>query len=361
MNKNYRYSRQMCLPEIGPEGQKRLSVARILVVGAGGLGCPALLYLAGAGIGTIGIADFDRVDVSNLQRQVLFQTGDEGKSKALTARDRLLALNPEISVNAYNEELTDKNAVSLCSGYDLIIDGTDNFSAKFLINDVAVKLGKPVVYGAIQGFEGQVSVFDAAHGPCYRCLHPQPPQAQIMNCAETGVIGALAGMMGTIQAMEALKLIIGHENFKKLSGKLWMIDARTMDVNMMTIPRKKDCPVCSCPAEEIILQYASPVCAANTVMEVCCDDDMPDNMVLIDVREREEWDAGHIENAQHLPLSALQKHPDLFIPPEKGRCCVIYCQKGGRSKKAAELLIRTGFTDIYSLKGGYEAWLLSGK
>jgi len=356
-----RYKRQIALSEIGPEGQEKLSAARVLVIGAGGLGCPVLLYLTGAGIGTIGIVDFDRVDVSNLQRQVLFQTDDVGKSKAIAAREHLLFLNPEISVNTYSEELTDKNALGLFSGYDLIIDGTDNFAAKFLINDVAVKLGKPVIYGAIQGFEGQISVFNAPQGPCYRCLHPQAPQAQIMNCAEAGVIGALAGIVGAMQAMEAIKLIVDHGSFKNLSGIILMIDSRTMETNTLSLPKRKDCPVCSRSTADIIPQYTSPVCAANIVTEICCNDQMPEDAIFIDVREREEWDAGHIENARHLPLSALQKNTNLFTPPEKGRGCVIYCQKGGRSKKAAEMLMQAGFTNIYSLKGGYEAWCLAGK
>jgi adenylyltransferase/sulfurtransferase len=302
------------------------------------------------------------VDISNLHRQVLFETGDEGKPKALAARERLSALNPDISVIAYEEELTDKNVIGLFSGYDIIIDGTDNFAAKFLINDAAVKLGKPVIYAAIQGFEGQVSVFDAARGPCYRCLHPRPPEAQVMNCAEAGVIGALAGIAGTMQAMEAIKLIAAHESFKPLIGRLWMIDARTMESRVLAVPKRKDCPVCSRPAAEIIPEYSSPVCSLSAVMEINCDDAVAvaGDAVFIDVRERDEWDAGHIQDARHLPLSALQKNTDIFAPPERGRC-VIYCQKGARSRKAAELLLRAGFTDIYSLRGGYEAWRAAGK
>lgn len=357
MNKNNRYNRQIILPEIGPAGQAKLSAARVLVIGAGGLGCPALLYLAGAGIGTLGVVDFDRVDVSNLHRQILFRADDEGKAKALAAKERLLALNPDIAVNAYDEELTDKNVLSLFSGYDIVIDGTDNFAAKFLINDAAVKLGKPVIYGAIQGFEGQVSVFSAAHGPCYRCLHPQPPQAQIRNCAEAGVVGTLAGIVGTVQTMEAIKLIIGHESFQSLMGRLWIVDTRTMQTNTFALSRKKDCPACSRPADEIVPQYSSPVCFAASVREVCRGGDMPADAVFIDVREREEWDAGHMEGALHLPLSALKKNPALFQAPGKTGCCVLYCQGGVRSKQAAEILLQSGHENIYSLKGGYNAWL----
>jgi adenylyltransferase/sulfurtransferase len=357
MSSDERYSRQVILPEIGARGQERLARARVLVIGAGGLGCPALLYLAGAGVGAIGIVDFDRVAVSNLQRQVLFVSGDEGRLKAEAAKERLLALNPAIAVDAYAEELTDGNVIGLFSAYDMILDGTDNFAARFLINDAAVKLGRPVVYGAVQGFTGHVSVFGAPGGPCYRCLYPQPPRAQIMNCAEAGVIGALTGMIGTAQAMEAVKLIVGHESFGTLAGRLWTIDARTMETSLLAVPKRGDCGVCARPAAEVVLQYASPVCAACSVVEeIAPGDDIPENAVFIDVRERDEWDAGHIGNARHLPLSALQKNPELFAPPPKGTCCVLYCQKGGRSRKAAEILMQAGFTGLVSLKGGYEAW-----
>lgn len=356
MTGTQRYSRQVVLPEIGERGQEKLHAASVLAVGAGGLGCPALLYLAAAGVGTIGIIDFDRVDESNLQRQVLFGTRDTGRPKAAAARDRLAALNPQITINAYEEELTDKNAVGLFSAYDIILDGTDNFAAKFLINDVAVKLGRPVIYGAIHGFEGRVCAFNHKASACYRCLHPRPPQAEIMNCAQNGVIGALAGIVGTIQALETIKIIVDHDSFRPLSGRLWRIDARTMETSLLNIPRRKDCPVCSRPAADIVPEYSSPVCAAAIAPEITCGAGLPENAVFIDVREREEWEAGYIPGARHLPLSALQKDVSLFTPPERGRPCVVYCQKGGRSKKAAEMLLRAGHNDIYSLKGGYEAW-----
>jgi molybdopterin/thiamine biosynthesis adenylyltransferase/rhodanese-related sulfurtransferase len=353
-----RYSRQMILPEIGFSGQSRLSEARVLIVGAGGLGCPALQYLAGAGVGTIGIVDHDRVDVSNLQRQVLYRESDAGRPKAQAAKDALLALNPDIHVNAYDEELTDRNVLSLFSSYDFILDGTDNFAAKFLINDAAVKLRKPVVYGAIQGFDGRVSVFDSRHGPCYRCLFPAPPAAQIQNCAEAGVIGAIAGIIGTMQAMEVIKLIAGHESFLSLSGRLWMIDARTMETRTIKVPKHPDCPVCSHSPSQIRLEYSSPVCAASAVVaEICCGDPLfAQDITLIDVREREEWDCGHIDGALHIPLSALGKNPFVFPAQATARPCVLYCQAGYRSRKAAEILQQEGFADIYSLKGGYDAW-----
>lgn len=352
-----RYSRQMILPEIGAEGQARLLAARVLVVGAGGLGCPALLYLAGAGVGTIGIIDHDRVDVSNLHRQILFGADDTGKPKALAARDRLHALNPAITLHVHDAELTDENAPGLFASYDIIIDGTDNFPAKFLINDVAVKLGKPVVYGAIQGFDGQVSVFDAAHGPCYRCLYPESPRGQVQNCAEAGVIGALAGIAGTMQAMEAIKLIAAHHSFAPLRGTLWMIDAKTMETRILAIRKNPDCPVCSRPAAEIVPRYASPVCALTTVRDIECGDLAAiGDAVLIDVREKEEWDGGHIKGACHVPLSAIKNDPEVFSPYRK-KPCILYCQRGMRSRMAAEILMNAGFTELYSLKGGYETWL----
>lgn len=356
MTSSARYNRQIIMPEIGEAGQARLSGARVLVVGTGGLGCPALQYLAGAGIGTIGIIDHDRVDETNLHRQILFSMDDVGKPKALTAREHLLKLNPEIVIHAYDEELTDKNVLTLFSGYDVILDGTDNFPAKFLINDAAVKCGKPVVYGAIQGFDGQVSVFDAAHGPCYRCLHPQPPRGVIMNCAEAGVIGALAGMIGTMQAMEAIKMIAGHDSFRPLRGQLWMIDSRTMETNCLKISRNLNCAVCSRPAPDIALQYTSPVCSSGIVREIETAD-LPGlaGCIMIDVREQEEWDNGHMPDALHMPLSALCDDAGLFSP-HHGKICVLYCQRGMRSRKAAEILLNAGFEDIFSLKGGYETW-----
>ncbi|MCM2344426.1 MAG: HesA/MoeB/ThiF family protein [Alphaproteobacteria bacterium] len=354
-----RYNRQIILPEIGGEGQRRLTTAKVLVVGAGGLGCPVLQYLAAAGIGLLGIIDHDRIDITNLQRQILFNTSDAGQPKAQIAQNRLQALNPDITIKAYPEELSDRNASELFAAYDVIVDCTDNFSAKFLINDVAVKLGKAVVYGAIQGFEGQVAVFDAAQGPCYRCLHPRPPRGVILNCAESGVIGALAGMIGTIQAMEVIKLIIGHESFQSLYGNLLIIDSKTMEVSHLTIPKSGNCPVCSLSAAEIVPHYTSPVCFSAIVREID-NSDLPtlSGCVMIDVREHEEWDQGHIPEALHLPLSALNRDPEIF-KPYRHDSCVLYCQRGLRSQKAAEILLQAGFSDIYSLKGGYEAWLLT--
>ncbi|MBI3440383.1 MAG: HesA/MoeB/ThiF family protein [Proteobacteria bacterium] len=355
MNQKDRYSKQVILPEIGASGQERLSATRVLVVGAGGLGCPALQYLAGAGIGTIGIIDHDIVDVSNLHRQILYKTDDLGRLKATVARERLVQLNPDITVTAYTEKLDDQNVLGLFSAYDIIVDGTDNFSTKFLINDAAVKTGKTVVYGAIQGFEGQASVFDAVRGPCYRCLYPEPPPpGTVLSCAATGVVGALPGIIGAVQAMEVIKLAINDPALHPLIGRLWMLNAHSMETGMVSIPKRGNCSVCSHPPSEIILQNASPTCYAALAEEA--DYREIAGVHLIDVRELHEWEAGHINGAQHLPLSVLQKNVNTFMPATDGRRCVIYCQCGQRSRTAVEILLSAGYQNISSLKGGYEAW-----
>lgn len=352
-----RYNRQVIMPEIAEQGQEKLLAARVLMIGAGGLGCPALQYLAAAGVGVIGIADHDRVDLSNLQRQTLYATEDQGKPKAALAKKKLQALNPDITIHSYDEEVTDKNALGLFSGYDVIIDGTDNFSAKFLINDASVKAGKPVVYGAIQGFDGQATIFGTAGGPCYRCLHPKPPEGIVLNCAEAGVVGAVAGIVGTVQAMETVKLIVGGPTLSPLIGKLWLIDVRTMETRIVRIPRRKDCPVCAKPPADIILQSASPVCFTGVAEEIAWrDTTRMEGILMIDVRELPEWEEGHIPDALHLPLSVLQRNPDAFSTPAGKKTCVLYCQRGIRSKRAAELLLAQGYQGILSLKGGYEAW-----
>lgn len=358
MTDKNRYDRQIVLPEIGQNGQQRLADSSVLCVGAGGLGCPALLYLAAAGIGRIGIIDFDSVDETNLQRQVLFTIHDIGKNKAEAATERLQRLNPEISIQAYTYELTDKNAQGLFHNYDIIIDGTDNFATKFLINDTAIKTDTPFIYGSILGFDGQISVFNHQNGPCYRCLFPEPPQGYIPNCAEAGVIGAVAGMIGTTQAMEAIKIITNHESFTPLSGKLWTIDTKSMESRTLSLPKNPECPTCSKPKEAIFLQYTSPVC--GYVSETTPDQARDNNAaLLIDVRERDEWDAGHIAGAQHLALSLLMRgdKPDLDLNTE----IILYCQKGPRGVRAAQILKQHGYLNISNMAGGYHAWLEQSK
>lgn len=351
---NTRYDRQMRLPEIGVDGQEKLLRAAVLCVGAGGLGSPALLYLAAAGVGRIGIIDFDCVDESNLQRQVLFDVDAVARSKAQQAAKRLKSLNPTIQIDAYDEELNAESAARLFPSYDVIIDGTDNFETKFLINDAAVKYKKPWVYGAIQGFDGQASVFDAQTGPCYRCLYPEKPKARIANCAEAGVIGAVAGLIGATQALQVIQLVTGHESFEPLIGKLWTLDTKTLQTRILNIPKNHDCAACSKNQDNAVLTYSSPVCGfvpELTPMQVRGRE----NACLIDVREQMEWDQGHIDGARLWPLSKIvEGHlPDV---PQNAEI-ILHCQKGMRSLQAAQILKERGYQEVYSMLGGYEAWL----
>lgn len=348
-----RYDRQTVLTEIGASGQEKISSASVLCVGAGGLGCPALLYLAAAGVGRIGVVDFDVVDETNLQRQVLFTTDQIGKNKAEAAKERLNALNPDIEIQIYAEELSDKNAEELFGHYDIIIDGTDNFSTKFLINDAAVKIGKPFIYGSILGFDGQLATFNHDGGPCYRCLFPEPPKGHIPNCAEAGVIGAVAGIVGTSQAMEALKVIVGHESFKPLAGKLWTIDMRSMENSLLALPKNPECSTCSKEKDSIVLQYSSPVC--GFIPEITAEQARSNTTaLLIDVRECGEWDAGHIDGAEHVALSALM---DGHRPEMPTDCeIILYCKKGVRGMQAAQILKEHGYLNICNMAGGYDAW-----
>ncbi len=354
MSPSNRYIRQTVLAEIGENGQEKLSQASVLCVGAGGLGSPALLYLAAAGIGHIGIADFDTIDESNLQRQVLFTTSAVGHSKAEEAKRALKELNPHISIEIYKDGLNDKNAPDLFQSYDIILDGTDNFETKFLINDAAVKYNKPWVYGAIQGFDGQASVFNTQDSSCYRCLYPKPPKEQIANCAEAGVIGAVAGIIGVTQALQVIQLITKHESFQPLIGKLWTLDTRTMQTRTLNIPKNPDCPACSKASSELTLQYSAPVC--GLVSELTAQQVSKEkNAILVDVREKEEWDKGHVEGAHHHALSQIRNNHFPNIAQNKE--IILYCQKGMRSIQAAQILNREGFTKVYSLSGGYEAWI----
>lgn len=347
-----RYARQINLTEIGEAGQQKLLKSSILCIGAGGLGSPALLYLAAAGIGRIGIIDFDRVDESNLQRQILFSTADIGKAKASQAAQRLRDLNPSLRIDAYDEELNAESAARIFPDYDIIIDGTDNFETRFLVNDAAFKFGKPLIYGAIQGFDGQASVFNYQNGPCYRCLYPEKPKATIMNCAEAGVIGAVAGMIGITQALQAIQIIAPHASFQPLSGKLWVIDTRTMETRTFALPKNPQCPTCSHSPVHTGLQYASPVC--SFVPEISVEQmQSQSGYILLDVREDYEWDMGHMNDAILWPLSRIMAGS---IPLEfKDRDIIIYCQRGVRSLQAAGILKEYGFENVTSLSGGYSA------
>lgn len=355
-----RYARQIVLPEIGETGQALLGKARVLVVGAGGLGSPALLYLTAAGVGLakhggqIGIIDDDSVDASNLQRQILFRESDQNASKAEAAHQHLSALNSATQLVVYPHRLNAANALEILGDYDIIIDGTDNFGTKYMINDAAVKLGKPVVYGSILGFEGQVSVFWAQHGPCYRCIYPQAPTTHVPNCAEAGTLGGIAGVVGSIQAVEACKLALGLEHCQQyglepLIGTLLLFDALTWDIRKLDLDKQPECTVCTSEATEISLSDdEGAACAASAGEPIVLKDlyDLWDSgipLTLIDVREPNEWATGHLESALHIPLGELLAREEALQKIDRASPVVVYCQHGIRSAHAVSFLRTHGF------------------
>lgn len=359
-----RYARQIVLPEMGQKGQEKLKAASVLCIGAGGLGSPALLYLAAAGVGRIGLVDDDTVDVSNLQRQVLFKEADQGKHKVEAAREALVALNSECHIESHQERFNTRNAKRLVTGYDVIIDGTDNFSSKFLINDACVKFGKPLVYGSILGFEAQVSVFWAAYGPCYRCLYPKPPSGHIPNCAEAGVIGAMAGIAGTVQALEAIKMALGTEwykenNLEPLLGKLWILDARSMETRTLQLHKRRGCAICACDPDDIVLEDAAEVCPGKSgVRNISAEDAMKQlgSTVFIDVREAHELASGKVPDALHIPLGIVLKDEDAVGEIASDAPVIVYCQHGIRSLSVASHLLSLGFTNVAHMTGGIARW-----
>lgn len=359
-----RYARQTVLPELGIEGQQRLKSASVLCIGAGGLGSPVLMYLAAAGIGRIGLIDDDVVDISNLQRQVLFKETDQGKPKSAAAKQTLAALNSECQIEAYPERFSAANAEELLNCYEVIIDGTDNFSSKFLINDACVKFGKPLVYGSILGFVAQVAVFWAGHGPCYRCLYPNPPSGHVPNCAEAGVIGAMAGIAGTVQALEAIKMVLGldwcaAQNLEPLLGQLWNLDARTMQTKTLKLHKRHQCLVCSRDAQDIRLEDTQDRCAAKSDVKNISAEDAAAQLgsaVFIDVREAHELLRGKIQGAMHIPLGTLLKDEDTVGDIASETPVIIYCQHGLRSFSAASHLVSLGFTNVAHIKGGIGRW-----
>lgn len=347
-----RYARQMILPEIGKDGQRRISAANVLCVGAGGLGCPALLYLAGAGVGHIGVVDDDCVDESNLQRQVLYTMADVGRSKAEVARERLLTFNPQLDVTAYTTRLTSENAEKILRPYDIVIDGSDNFPTRFLVNDACVMLGKPLVYGSVLQWEGQASVFDARNGPCYRCLFPEIPTIG-PSCAEAGVLGVLPGLVGTLQATETLKLILNAG--ESLRGRLIMIDARTATWKTLHIEKDPSCACCSKPVYTLHT-YASGDCMANesiTSQELkkMIADKTP--FTLVDVREPDEYEICKISGSKLIPLKQL---PNRLGELNKDALIVLHCHHGRRSMMALQFMQEEGFTQLKNLEGGIDAW-----
>jgi adenylyltransferase/sulfurtransferase len=341
-----RYARHLILPEVGEAGQEKLKAGSVLIIGAGGLGSPVALYLAAAGVGRIGLVDFDAVDASNLHRQVLYGTSDVGTPKLTAARERLVDLNPEIAIETHDAALTSDNALAILGAYDVIVDGTDNFATRYLVNDACVLLGKPNVYGSIFRFEGQASVFDARIGPCYRCLYPEPPPPHLVpSCAEGGVLGVLPGVVGTIQATEAIKLLAGIGD--TLVGRLLLFDALRMSFRTLKLRAQHDAHV---EITKLIdyEQFCNPANAHDEVTPEQIRDEL-----MVDVREPYEWEAGHIDGARHIPLGELpQRLPEL----PRNSNIAFYCQTGGRSARALELARAAGFTNAKHLRGGFAAW-----
>lgn len=364
-----RYSRHLSLPKVGIEGQQRLKKARVLIVGAGGLGSPTALYLAAAGVGTLGLVDFDVVDVTNLHRQLLHGTKDVGRSKLDSARDRLHDINPHVELITHNARLTSANALDIIAQYDLVLDGTDNFATRYLINDACVLLGKRNVYGSIFRFDGQASVFADEHGPCYRCLYPEPPPpGMVPNCAEGGVFGVLPGLVGTIQATEAVKLILGVG--EPLIGKLLMIDTLSMQFRSLQIARDPACPACGARTITALIDYdefcgtsATDIAAENDIESNGIREITPvelaqriahgDDFELIDVRESYELELARIPGARHVPLATIET---VFDTLDKNRDIVVMCRSGARSGKAALQLQAAGFSRVANLTGGILRW-----
>ena len=346
-----RYAKQVILPEIGPDGQARLNQGRVLCVGAGGLGCAVLPYLAGAGVGHITIIDNDRVDRTNLQRQVLFGESSLDQPKADAAAKRLRDLNAAIRVDALNDRLDLDNVEALLNAHDVIVDGSDNYATKYLVADACVKFDKPLVYGTVTGMEAMVTVFHAGQGPCLRCLFPQAPTGWVPNCAEAGVLGSLVGMTGSLQASEAIKLLVGADKgLQTLIGRLWVMDARDGQSRVMAVRKRHDCNTCSKEAAAIILQ-AAPRPALREID--AAEARALDSWVFLDVREPDEFAAGHIPGAINLPLSQLQSGQ--ITPPAQTRC-VLYCESGVRCRTAADILKQFDYQDIRGLRGGLPAW-----
>ncbi|MDD5264271.1 MAG: molybdopterin-synthase adenylyltransferase MoeB [Candidatus Bipolaricaulis sp.] len=357
-----RYSRQIVLPDVGLDGQRRLKQASVLIIGTGGLGSPAALYLAAAGVGRIGIVDHDTVDVSNLHRQIVHGTSAIGARKVVSARDRMHDVNPLVQVDAYDEPLTSGNAVRIASPYDVVIDASDNFPTRYLSNDLCVLLEKPNVYGAVLGFEGQVSVFDARRGPCYRCVFPTPPPpGAVPSCTESGVLGVIPGVVGTLQAVETLKLILGLG--EPLVGTLLIYDALDQSWNRVSVAKSPECPVCGKkPTITSLIDY-DQFCGAPRVVlddeweisprELKARLDQGDKVRIIDVREHGEWDMVHIAGSECIPLRTLEARiPDL----DRDQDIVLVCRVGVRSARALDLLRKAGFTRLKNLRGGILAW-----
>lgn len=344
-----RYRGHLTLPEVGVEGQRRLASASVLCVGTGGLGSPALLYLAAAGVGRIGLVDADEVDTSNLHRQVLFRTGDVGLSKVDVAHDTLAALNPDVTLVKHPVRLNASNAAEILAGYDVIVDGTDNFPTRYLINDTCVRLGKPEVWASIYRFEGQVASFDARQGPCYRCLFREiPPDEEIPSCAEAGVLGVLPGILGTVQALEAIKLVLGIG--KSLVGRLMVFDALSLTWQELEVDKDPDCPACGANAGRTPVQAAVSGIEPRELQQRLAGATPP---WVLDCRDPSEWEICHLANSHLIPLGELSGRVQ-EVPTD--RPVVVVCYRGPRSERAATILARAGYPDVSYLDGGLDAW-----
>lgn len=362
-----RYSRHLIMPDVGMEGQEKLKAARVLCIGAGGLGSPIGLYLAAAGVGHLGLLDFDLIDVSNLQRQVAFTTADVGKSKAETARQRFQALNPYIEIRVHNTRLTSENALDILQEYDVVVDGTDNFATRYLVNDACVLLGKPLVHGSILQFDGQLSVFDARRGPCYRCLYASPPPADMMpNCAEAGVLGVLPAVIGSLQATEAIKLVLGKGD--ALIGRLLLFDALKMRFRTLNLRKNPKCPMCGThPTITQLIDYEA-FCgsgqAAQNKLTVQSDEVSAPQLAsmlesgqafsLIDIREPYENEICRLNPATLIPMKTLLDNVNQL---DLGTEYVLYCRTGNRSRQVLDALKLAGFQRVKHLKGGILDWI----
>jgi adenylyltransferase/sulfurtransferase len=358
-----RYSRHLIVPEVGLEGQKRLKAARVLMIGAGGLGSPIALYLAAAGVGTLGLVEFDVVDETNLQRQILHGTKDVGRKKLDSARDRIHDVNPHVEVIGHDARLTSENALEILKGYDLVVDGTDNFATRYLVNDACVLLGKPNVYGSIFRFEGQATIFCTAEGPCYRCLYPEPPPPGLVpSCAEGGVLGILPGLVGVVQATETVKLIAGIG--ESLVGRLLLVDALAMQFRTVKLRKDPQCPACGTRELQALVDYEQ-FCGirgqpddtagvpAITPRELQARLARRDDLDLVDVREPHEWDICRIEGARLAPLSSFAESLRTL---DSARDVVLYCKSGVRSARALKQLQAAGFKRVWNLAGGILRW-----
>ena len=359
-----RYSRHLIMPEVGMEGQLKLKQARVLCIGAGGLGSPLALYLGAAGVGTLGMVDFDVVDFTNLQRQIIHGTSDVGRKKLDSAADTLREINPNIGIRKFETRLTSANALELFREFDIITDGTDNFPTRYLVNDACVLTGKPNVYGSIFRFEGQASVFATKEGPCYRCLYPEPPPPGLVpSCAEGGVLGILPGLVGVIQATETIKLILGSG--EPLIGRLLLVDALSMRFRELRLRKNPDCPACGThPTVTELIDYnqfcgirGEEAAAPTSMTDISVEElkkrlDRGDDLFVLDVREPHEYQICNI-GGYLIPLNDLPKRVSEL---DSSREIVVHCKMGGRSAKAADFLRQSGFTKVHNLTGGINAW-----